>query len=129
MLAPVSAAATAADKPAMPCLSSRIPYGEEVNVEQLGMIEAGEAKIRSLGYSDVRVRLHELKDGFLARVELAESDLAAFLRREDVTKLALSFTELGFRHTTLDLKGYRRGSLNESLSSDTRESAPVMKPA
>jgi len=118
-----------ADKPAMPCLSSRIPYGEEVNVEKLGMIEAGEALIRGRGYSDVRLRLHELKDGYLARIELSEHDLGTFLGRGDLNSMVHSLTELGFRHVTLDLKGYRRGSLNEGLASETREAASELKQA
>ena len=104
-----------ADKPAMPCLSSRIPYGEVVSPEKLAMIEAGESLIRDLGFSDVRVRLHELKDGFLARIELPESDLVGFPKRTDFGHLVESFAKIGIRHTTLDLKGYRRGSLNEGL--------------
>lgn len=105
-----------ADKPQMACLSSRIPYGEPVSPEKLRMIEAAEDYLRDLGYYDVRVRHHELKVGALARIELGPEELPEFRREEDFGVIAEKFKEIGYSHTTLDLKGYRRGSLNETVT-------------
>lgn len=106
-----------ADKPAQPCLSSRIPYGEGVSAEKLNLIEGGEQFIRGLGYIDVRVRLHEMKQGFLGRIELPEADLERFFVEGCFGKVGLALRKLGFDHVTVDLLGYRRGSLNEGILS------------
>lgn len=111
-----------ADKPQMACLSSRIPYGEAVNPEKLRMIEAAENVLRDLGFYDVRVRHHELATSSadaarsLARIELGQSELPRFLQGDSFTHVAEALRELGYAHVTLDLQGYRRGSLNEALA-------------
>ena len=104
-----------ADKPQLACLSSRIPYGEPVSAEKLRMIEAAENVLRDLGLYDVRVRHHELKSGALARIEIGPDELPAFRGSHDFEAIAEQFRAIGYHHTTLDLKGYRRGSLNETL--------------
>lgn len=104
-----------ADKPQMACLSSRIPYGEPVTPEKLRMIEAAEDTLRDLGFYDVRVRHHELKQGHLARIEVGPGELARFLTDGVNPRVAEALKGLGYAHVTLDLLGYRRGSVNEPL--------------
>ena len=102
------------DKPASPCLSSRVAYGEEVTPERLRMIDRGEQLLRSLGLGDVRVRFHR---GDLARLEVplaAVTQLAEPAIREWI---ATEFRQLGFKYITLDLEGFRSGSQNEALAS------------
>ena len=100
------------DKPASPCLSSRIAYGTAVTIERLSDVERGEAIMRSMGFREFRVRHH---DG-LVRLEVAPAELDRALRREVVDELANRFRGLGFQYVTLDLHGYRSGSMNEVLS-------------
>jgi uncharacterized protein len=100
------------DKPQMACLSSRIPYGEAVTPEKLLMIEAAENALRDLGFYDVRVRHHELKNGALARIEVGPQELGALFQNGTSAKVAEACKKAGYTHTTVDLEGYRRGSLN-----------------
>ena len=104
-----------ADKPQMACLSSRIPYGEPVTPEKLKMIEDAEYVLRDLGFFDVRVRHHELKMGCLARIELGPQELARLAQDGLNARVAEALRKIGYAHVTLDLQGYRRGSLNEGL--------------
>ena len=104
------------DKPQMACLSSRIPYGENVTPAKLRMIEAAENVLRDLGFHDVRVRHHELKQGHLARIEVGAAELGKFLADGVPLQVAEAFRQAGYAHTTLDLQGYRRGSLNEGMT-------------
>ena len=101
------------DKPQMACLSSRIPYGETVTVEKLGMVERAEQVLRGLGLYDVRVRHHELKLGLLARIEIAPGELQGFWSDNRHLKAVEALKAIGYVHVTVDLEGYRRGSLNE----------------
>jgi uncharacterized protein len=108
-----------ADKPQMACLSSRIPYGEAVTVEKLRMIEEAEYLLRDAGFYDVRVRHHELKGGeggvrHLARIEVGSAELPKFLGNGLSAKIAAGLRALGYAHVTVDLEGYRRGSVNET---------------
>ncbi len=97
------------DKPAAPCLASRVPYGTEVSVGVLGRVERAEAAVRALGFADLRVRHY----GDLARLELPVADLDdALARRTEVTAAVRS---AGYRHVTLDLEGLRSGNLNDAL--------------
>jgi uncharacterized protein len=105
-----------ADKPQMACLSSRIPYGEAVTPEKLRLIEQAEYILRDLGFHDVRVRHHELKAGHLARIEVGVGELGRFLADGVPVRVAESLKQLGYAHVTLDLQGYRRGSLNERIA-------------
>lgn len=100
------------DKPASPCLSSRIAYGTPVTIERLGKVERGEEILRELGFREFRVRHHEQ----LVRLEIAPAEMDRALRRDVIEKLAQRFRELGFKYVTLDLQGFRSGSMNEALS-------------
>ncbi|HEY0658537.1 MAG TPA: ATP-dependent sacrificial sulfur transferase LarE [Pyrinomonadaceae bacterium] len=99
------------DKPASPCLSSRIAYGVPVTIERLSKVEKGEAILRNLGFREFRVRLHDE----LVRIEIAPSELSNALNTHITEKLAKEFKNLGFRYVTLDLQGYRSGAMNETL--------------
>lgn len=121
-----------ADKPQMACLSSRIPYGEVVTPAKLGMIEQAEYVLRDLGFHDVRVRHHELKSEIrnpksetvqhLARIEVGPAELPKFVANGTALQVSDALKKLGYAHVTLDLQGYRRGSLNE------RTAAPAPAP-
>jgi uncharacterized protein len=115
-----------ADKPQMACLSSRIPYGEPVTQEKLRMIEQAENLLRDLGFYDVRVRHHELRltaetqapqtssrVRHLARIEVGPAELSRLATHEVAGKVSQRMKEIGYAHITLDLEGYRRGSVNE----------------
>jgi len=99
------------DRPASACLASRLPYGTEVTEERLGLVERGEAALRQLGFRQFRVRLHET----LGRVEIAPDELARALTPDMVTAISTTLKAAGFTYVTLDLEGYRQGSLNETL--------------
>ena len=99
------------DKPASPCLSSRIAYGVPVTIERLSKVEKGEAFLRNLGFREFRVRLHDE----LVRIEIAPQELINALNLNITEKLAIKFKTLGFRYVTLDLQGYRSGAMNEIL--------------
>ncbi len=100
-----------AELPASACLSSRLPYGTEVTPERLAQVDEGEERLRALGFSQVRLRHH----GMLARVELDPSELARALDPEMARRITAAIKPLGFRWVSLDLDGYRTGSLNEVL--------------
>lgn len=104
-----------ADKPQLACLSSRIPYGEEVSLPKLRMIEAAEACLRELGFREVRVRHHELKQGSLARLEVGPDELPRVVTDGLPSRLADRLKAIGYTQVTLDLQGYRRGSANEPI--------------
>lgn len=100
------------DKPASPCLSSRIAYGTTVTIERLASVDRGEEIMRELGFREFRVRHHDN----LVRVEVAPAELDHALRRDVIDELATRFRGLGFKYVTLDLHGYRSGAMNEVLS-------------
>jgi uncharacterized protein len=99
------------DRPASACLSSRIAYGIEVTPERLATVEKGEEAIRALGFRQFRVRYHEK----LVRLEIAPEELPRALTPEMARKFVEIFKPLGFSYVTLDLEGYRQGSLNTQL--------------
>jgi uncharacterized protein len=99
------------DEPASACLSSRIPYHSEVTPEKLEMIEAAERVLRELGFRVFRVRHHET----IARIELAREEMARALDPEVAASIDRQVRAVGYRHVTIDLRGYRQGSLNEGL--------------
>jgi uncharacterized protein len=105
------------DKPASPCLSSRLAPGVEVTRERTGRVETAEVYLRSLGFRECRVRLHE---GELARVEVPIDGLSRLAEPAVREGLAKKLKELGFRYVTLDLEGFRSGNLNELVSLDTK---------
>jgi uncharacterized protein len=105
------------DKPASPCLSSRLAPGVAVTPERTGRVEAAEAHLRSLGLRECRVRLHE---GELARIEVPAAELGRLLApkvREDLVRL---LKELGFQFVTIDMEGFRSGSLNALVSVESK---------
>ncbi|HUQ87795.1 MAG TPA: ATP-dependent sacrificial sulfur transferase LarE [Vicinamibacterales bacterium] len=99
------------NEPASACLSSRIPYGDEVSNEKLRQIEQAETVMRNLGFRVFRVRHHDS----VARLEIARSEMARALDPEINTTLVASLKALGYQYVSLDLQGYRLGSLNEAL--------------
>jgi pyridinium-3,5-biscarboxylic acid mononucleotide sulfurtransferase len=99
------------DVPASACLSSRIPYGSEVTEEKLQLIERAEEVLRTLGFRVFRVRHHET----LARLEIAKDEMARALEPVVAEQLTRELRALGYQHVTIDLQGYRLGSLNEAL--------------
>ncbi len=101
------------DKPASPCLSSRLAPGVEVTPERTARIEAAEEYLHSLGYRECRVRLHE---GELARIEVPPGELLRLLEPGVHGELVRRLKELGFRYVTLDLEGFRSGNLNQLVS-------------
>src|ERR1044072_1823698 len=99
------------DKPASPCLSSRLAYGTTVTIERLSKVDRGEEILREFGFREFRVRHHDT----LVRLEIAPAELDRVLRRDVIEQLAARFRELGFKYVTLDLQGFRSGSMNEVL--------------
>jgi uncharacterized protein len=137
-----------ADKPQMACLSSRVPHGELVTPEKLRMIEAAENLLKDLGFYDVRVRHHEMRSAefgvrnedrdatvegnsalrtphsalALARIEVGAAELPRLLENGLSARVAEALKKIGYAHVTLDLLGYRRGSLNETTASPGKQS-------
>ncbi|TAK21183.1 MAG: ATP-dependent sacrificial sulfur transferase LarE [Chloroflexota bacterium] len=105
------------DKPAAACLSSRIPYGERVTIEKLRQIDAAEQFIRGLGFRQCRVRHHDK----IARVELPRGDLARVFADGLNDVIAGRLKELGYTYVTIDLQGFRSGSMNETLTAAQRQ--------
>lgn len=99
------------DLPAMPCLSSRLPYGVEVTPEKLRQVEKSEEYLRSLGFREFRVRHHEE----LARIEIAAGEIQGILSPELFERINVELKRIGYSYVTLDLQGFRSGSLNELL--------------
>ena len=113
------------DEPASACLSSRIPYHSEVTREKLNAIERAEEVLRAMGFRVCRVRHHELvaQDGTgsaqrLARLEIASEELPRTLDPELRAQIVREIRAIGYQHVTIDLQGYRMGSLNEGLRLD-----------
>lgn len=100
------------DKPSFACLSSRIPYGEQITAEKLSMIDLAEDFLLQLGFRQVRVRQHDK----LARIEVPAADLPEVMKVADTVQVKL--TEIGYTYVTIDLQGYRAGSLNEVLTEE-----------
>ena len=99
------------DRPASACLSSRIPYGTPVTIQNVKTVERGEEEIQALGFRQFRVRFH----GDLVRIEIAPEELAHALDPAMARAFTAIFKPLGFHYVTLDLEGYRQGSLNAVL--------------
>ena len=97
------------DKQSFACLASRFPYGDLISTEKLDMVDAAEQLLLDLGFTYTRVRIHDK----LARIEVQPSELARVLEHREA--ITARFAEIGFDYTTLDLRGYRTGSMNEVL--------------
>ncbi len=110
------------DKPASPCLSSRIEYGRAVTPEALAMVERGEEALRELGFEQFRVRHH----GDIVRIEIAAGELQRAMNPQMSAEFTRIFKALGFKYVTLDLEGFRSGSMNDILPLET---LLVRKPA
>jgi uncharacterized protein len=100
------------DKPSSPCLSSRFPYGTEINLERLKKVGACELFLKELRFREFRVRYH----GDLARIEVAPGEFDRLMEKEIRETVVRKFKEVGFNYVSLDLQGYRTGSLNEALA-------------
>ena len=100
------------DRPAAACLSSRVPYGTPVTIQTIKTVEVGEEEMKALGFRQFRVRFH----GELVRIEVAREELPRALNLEMAGQLTEVFRKLGFKYVTLDLQGYRQGSMNEVLN-------------
>lgn len=108
------------DKPALACLSSRFPYGQEITPEKLAQVARAEEFLRRAGFAQVRVRHH----GEIARLEVGAEELeGAFAMRGEISA---ELRKAGFLYVTLDLSGYRSGSLNDALKKPGRKSLPVL---
>jgi uncharacterized protein len=99
------------DKPANPCLASRVPYGTPITLETLSRIRAGEKYLRGLGFPVVRLRHH----GDMARIEVPAADIPRLIRPGTARKIARRLRSLGYLWTAVDLEGYRMGSLNRAV--------------
>lgn len=99
------------DKPSMACLASRIPYGRRIDNEILRMVGEGEKYLRSIGFGQLRVRHHDS----IARIEVDRDSVAQLMEQKVMDGIVKKFEELGYIYVTLDLKGYRSGSLNEGF--------------
>ena len=99
------------DKPAYACLSSRLPYGESITLVKLQQIERAEKFLQGLGFRQVRVRHYKN----MARIEVLPEEIGRFFKQDLRTKVAAKLKKLGYQYVTLDLQGYRTGSMNEVL--------------
>jgi uncharacterized protein len=99
------------DRPAAACLSSRIPYGTPVTIQNIKTVEAGEEEIKALGFRQFRTRFHDQ----LVRIEISPDELPKALDPAMARRFTEIFKRLGYKYVTLDLEGYRQGSLNEVL--------------
>lgn len=99
------------DKQSFACLSSRFVYGETINEEKLGMVDKAEQLLLDMGFHQIRVRIHDK----LARIEIMPEEFPKLMERENRTKIYAYLKVLGFTYVTLDLGGYRTGSMNETL--------------
>ncbi|KNZ70441.1 queuosine synthesis-like protein [Thermincola ferriacetica] len=99
------------DKPAFACLSSRFSYGQEITREKLEMVDKAEQFLLDEGFKQVRVRHH----GEIARIEVAAGERIKFFNEELMDRVYAEFRKIGFSYTALDLKGYRTGSMNETI--------------
>ena len=103
------------DKPSSPCLSSRFPYGTEINLERLKRVGACEVFMKERGFREFRVRYH----GDLARIEVAQNEIDRLFDKSMREAIVKRFKEVGFNFISLDLQGFRSGSLNEALQKQT----------
>ena len=111
----VKGASDKAGMPAFACLMTRIPFGEEITEQKLEMIFSAETYLKEQGFTQVRVRCHEIADGLLARIELEQNEMAKLLgggSQADAAAHEAAIRNMGFRFVTLDLGGYEKGKMN-----------------
>lgn len=99
------------NKPAQACLASRFPYGDKITIEKINQVAAGEELLKQLGFSQCRLRHH----GNTARIEVLPTEFPLILAQETAQKLDMAFKNLGFVYVTLDLSGFRSGSMNDTI--------------
>ena len=104
------------NKQSFACLSSRFVYGETINEEKLSMVDQAEQLLLDMGFHQLRVRIHDK----LARIEVQPSEFEKIMQEENRTKIFHKLKQYGFTYVTLDLQGYRTGSMNETLSAEER---------
>ena len=104
------------DKPAQACLSSRFPYGDRITPEKIAQVEKAESGLRALGFRQLRVRHH----GDVARIEVPKADIARLVDEETSRQVIARMKEAGFNYVTIDLEGFRSGSMNEVLKSERK---------
>lgn len=110
------------DKPAMPCLASRIAYGEQITPEKLRMVEQAEQFLRSLGLRECRVRHHNK----LARIEVPPERIPELMEPQMRARIDARLREIGYTYVTMDMRGFRSGSMNELLAAgQARQTRPV----
>ena len=102
------------DKPSFACLASRFPYGEMITKEKLQMVERAEQFLLDLGFNQVRVRIHNL----MARIEIEETEFEKLIQKHTRDEVVKKFQELGFTYVSMDLQGYRTGSMNETIKTN-----------
>ena len=107
------------DKQSFACLSSRFVYGETISEEKLGMVDKAEQLLLDMGFHQVRVRIH----GDIARIEVLPDEIAKLVEGENREKIYSYLKQLGFAYVTLDLGGYRMGSMNETLGENDKTTA------
>lgn len=112
------------DKPSFACLASRFPYGDRITAENLKQVAAAEQVLRGLGFQQIRVRHH----GDTARIEVDPAEFPAIIHPERRDRIVRAFRELGYLYVTLDLAGYRTGSMNEPLRAAGVSAADVSRP-
>lgn len=100
------------DKQSFACLSSRFVYGEEITEEKLNMVDKAEQLLLDLGFRQVRVRIH----GTIARIEILPDEFEKLIQKEIREKIVTTFKNIGFTYVSMDLSGYRTGSMNETLN-------------
>ncbi len=113
------------DKPASPCLSSRVPYGDAIDANVLRMIEQAESFLHKLGFNECRVRHHKS----LARVEVPKARLPELINANVANRVEKRFKEIGYEYVTFDLQGLRSGGLNDSISKEQMVTLNVTKVA
>ena len=99
------------DKPSYACMSSRFPYGESITEEKLAIVSEAEKYLRGIGLKQFRVRHHDT----IARIEVLPKDIPMLLQNGRRTELVKKFKEIGYKYITIDMEGYRSGSMNEVL--------------
>ncbi|MCI9059783.1 MAG: TIGR00268 family protein, partial [Lachnospiraceae bacterium] len=102
------------EKPSFACLASRFPYGEPITAEKLAMVGQAEELLLQLGFSQFRVRIH----GAMARIEILPEEFLRLLQEEIRIRVTEQLREYGFTYVSMDLNGYRTGSMNETIDLD-----------
>lgn len=108
------------NKPSFACLATRIPYGEKITIEKLSMIERGEEILSDLGFSQYRVRVHmgygkDKENNTFARIEIEPEEFSRLINEDLRSIIYEDFKNIGFTYVTMDLAGYRMGSMNEGI--------------